>query len=213
MLEVITGWQVKNKFRLTDPNSGAVIGFFKEQSECCQRQCCKNARAFTASVVGENDQVIFKLDRPCHCECLCCPQACNGFCGQEITVLDGQNNRLSHITQIPTSCICCLSRWKLTIPDAAGNDKYRLENNICKATCCEKASDCCCTDKYLYINDMSGNRLGEVVKKWRGCAVECCTPADALLITFPRDATAEDKAAIIAAVLLSDYNLWEKDSE
>merc|ERR1711988_707547 len=41
-LEVLTGWQVKNKFRLTDPVTGQVIGLFKEESDCFQRQCCKN---------------------------------------------------------------------------------------------------------------------------------------------------------------------------
>jgi len=212
MLEVITGWQVKNKFRLTDPTTGAIIGFFKEESTCMQRQCCKNARTFQADVVGENDEVIFKLDRPCHCMCICCTSACDGFCGQEITVKDSNGNDLINIRQLSSNCWCCCMEWILSIPDESGNEKYRLENNVCKATCCEKFDNGCCSDKYLHINDSAGNRVGEVIKKWRGCATECCTPADSLLIEFPVDATPEDKASILGGVLLSDYNLWEQQN-
>jgi len=210
MLEVITGWQVKNKFRLTDPETGQIVGFFREESTCCQRQCCKNGRTFTADIVGENDTTIFKLTRPCHCMCFCCTKACDGFCGQEITVLDSRDQMVSQIRQLDSNCCICLADWILSIPDESGSEKYRLENGVCKATCCEVPADGCCNDKYLHINDANGSRVGEVVKKWRGCATECCTPADALLITFPDDARPQDKAAIIGAVLLSDYNLWEQ---
>ena len=213
MLEVLTGWQVKNKFRITNPETNEMIGMFKEAGGRCQRQCCNSARAFTADIVGEGDQVLFKIDRPLHCNCCCCVDACDGCCGQQMTVMDAAGEKLSFIKQMNSSCICCLSDWILSIPDASGQEKFRLENNICRATCCEKFSDGCCTDKYLYINDVNGMRVGEVIKKWRGCLTECCTPADALLINFPDSATPEDKAAIIAAVLLSDYNLWEQDSD
>ena len=112
------------------------------------------------------------------------------------------------MTQNPSCALCaCCATWSLDIADAAGQSKYTLENNLCSATCWPM-----CSDKYLYIKDKNnGNILSNVVKTWRGCAIECCTPADAILIHFPTGMTADDKAGIIGAVLLSDYNLWEKE--
>ena len=214
-LEVMTGWQVKNKFRITDPETGQIIGLFKEESGCCERQCCKNGRSFTADIVGPNNQVLFKLDRPLACQCFCCPDTtcCGCPSGQQMTVLDSQSQQIGFMTQ-EKSChvCCCFLDWGLNITDQNGQFRYKMGNNVCKATCCEKASDCCCTDKFLYIYDASQRQVGRVVKKWRGCATEACTPADSLLIEFPGDATAEDKANLIAATLLSDYNLWEQQN-
>ena len=154
---------------------------------------------------------MFKIERPFRCISLtCCPNACNESCNQEITVLDKSGQHLSRVKMIPTSCFPCSEKWKLSIPDhKTGQQKYKLGNNLCKLQCCEKLSDCGCGDKYLYIYDNRGNKVGTVVKQWRGCLQESCTDADNLLITFPVDSWPEDKAAIIAAVLLSDYNVWE----
>ena len=84
-LELVTGWQVKNRWKLFDPYTGEIIGKFKEESGCCMRQCCHNARAFKADIVDLEGNTIFKMDRPLHCNCICCTKACDGCCGQEIT--------------------------------------------------------------------------------------------------------------------------------
>lgn len=207
-LEMFTGWQVKNKFRITDPSSGHVIGMFKEESDTCQRQCCKNMRAFTADVVDAQGDVVFKLDRPLHCNCFCCPDACDGGCGQEISILDSAGNTLGIARQNRdcSPCFCCLD-WMLTIRDTAGNPKWVIGNNICKAACV------CFDDVYVYIYDPQGNKVGTITKQWRGCLTECCTPADSILIEFPAGMTPGDKACILGTVLLTDYNLWEKNNE
>lgn len=206
-LEVLTGWQVRNKFRLTDPTTGNVIGLFKEESDTCQRQCCKNNRAFTANIVDSEGQVIFSLDRPLHCNCFCCPQANDGCCGQEITSKDASGNQIGKVTMMQQCCIIpCMLDWMLNIADESGNVKWKLGNNICSATCV------CCNDRYLYVYDTDGNQCATVTKQWRGCMTECCTPADSILIEFPTGMTVREKATLIGAVLLSDYNLWEQQN-
>lgn len=206
-LEVLTGWQVRNKFRLTDPVTGQVIGLFKEESDCFQRQCCKNQRAFKANIIDSQGQTIFSLDRPLHCNCFCCPTACDGGCGQEITANDSSGNFLGKVTmqQQCAICVCCLD-WMLNIADANGQVKWKLGNGICAATCV------CCDDRYLYVYDSDGNKVSTVTKQWRGMATECCTPADSILIEFPNGMTVQEKATLIGAVLLSDYNLWEQQN-
>ena len=57
---------------------------------------------------------------------------------------------------------------------------------------------------------MMQNKKATVTKQWRGCAVECCTAADSILIEFPSEMTAVEKANLIAAVFLTDMNLWER---
>jgi len=74
VLESLIGWEQNNKFRITDPITGDVIGMFKEDSEVCHRQCCKNMREFKAQVLDAQGQIIFQLFRPFKCSC------CNGFC-------------------------------------------------------------------------------------------------------------------------------------
>ena len=69
-LEVLTGWQVKNKWKLADPVTGEMIAAFKEESDCCERQCCKNARSFKADITDSQGNVLFKMDRPWHCACM-----------------------------------------------------------------------------------------------------------------------------------------------
>ena len=111
-LELFTGWQVQNKWKLSDPVTGDLIAAFKEDSECCQRQCCKNARAFKAASQGN---VLFKMDRPFHCQCICCADACDGFCGQELTTLTSNNLVISRAVQ-ESDCACpCWLDWKLAI--------------------------------------------------------------------------------------------------
>ena len=56
-LEVFTGWQVKNKWKLADPVTGDMIAAFREESDCCERQCCKNARGFKADITDSQGNV------------------------------------------------------------------------------------------------------------------------------------------------------------
>lgn len=207
-LEMVVGWESKNRWKLVDPNTGEQIGKFKEESGCCMRQCCKSARAFKADIVDLSGNTIFKMDRPLHCMCICCTRACNGCCGQEITSLASTNQHLGQVEQ-ESSCavLPCLFDWKLVISDENRRPKYRLENNMCHLQC-----NCCCEDRYVFINDMNGQQVGTVTKKWRGFWTECCTVADSIHIAFPADASAADKANIISAVMLTDYNLWERSS-
>merc|ERR1712226_452274 len=195
MLEVVTGWEVKNRFRLIDPSTGQQLGAFKEDSSTCMRQCCKNMRRFGADVVDSQGAVLFKMQRPFRCNNICCATACD-CCRQEMNVSDATGQLMGSMLQ-DGNCKC---EFSITIRDATGMPKYRIANNVCSAVC-----NWCCNDRHLYIYDCaSGQRISTITKKWRGCAVECCTMADALLIEFTPSMTAQDKAVLICGVLLSD---------
>ena len=56
---------------------------------------------------------------------------------------------------------------------------------------------------------MQGNKISSIIKQWESNGIECCKPEDNIMINFPHGMCAEDKAGLIAAVLLSNYNLWE----
>jgi len=213
VLEMVVGWEQTNKFRITDPQTGEVIGMFKEQSGMCARQCCKNGRGFKAQVVDAQGDVIFKMIRPFKCSfcggfcCECEPDSC--CASQQIYVYDRNDNKLGSVIQgqgvsgLGWIGCCCYCDWNLSLKDVKGNEQYIMRNDVCSLSCG-------CDDKHLPITRAGGLRVGALTKKWRGCATECCTIADALLIDFPNDADEAMKAVIVAACLLSDYNIWER---
>ena len=133
-------------------------------------------------------------------------------------ILDQKGEEIAKMRQLQ-SCnfpVCCKDVFGLIISDSStGRDKYILKNTYCQAQCCEKCdSSCCCPNLYLYIHDAeTDQQVGIVTKKWTSVARECCTNADTIIIEFPSKATPEDKAALIGATLLADYNLWEYDGE
>jgi len=214
VLESLIGWEQNNKFRITDPITGDVIGMFKEDSEVCHRQCCKNMREFKAQVLDAQGQIIFQLFRPFKCSCcngFCCAGSADGCCGaQQMDVMDSNGAVIGRIQQQDgchglgyLGCACCID-WNIELSDARGHVRYTMRNDLCSL-------QCGCDDKLLPIFDNSNNQTGKMTKKWRGCVTECCTIADALLIDFPADADESMKAVITAACLLSDYNIWEKE--
>ena len=113
-------------------------------------------------------------------------------------VFDSNGQLLADITQ-DQNCRC---EFALTIRDGQHQQvRYKIANNVFAAVC-----NCCCNDRYLYVFDSNGQKVSTITKQWRGCATECCTPADALLIEFTPQMTVGDKAALICGVLLADYS-------
>jgi len=160
VLEMVVGWEQTNKFRITDPKTGEVIGMFKEQSGACSRQCCKNMRGFTAQVVDSQGEVIFKMERPFKCSfcggfcCQCDPDSC--CASQQIYVYGRNGENLGSVIQQKGAhglgwlgCCCCVD-WNISVKDNKGLDRYVMRNDLCSLQC---GFD----DKLLPILDSSGS--------------------------------------------------------
>ena len=82
-----------------------MIGRFFEDSQCCERICCKSNRSFSGTIQDYQNSIMFQVQRPLKCPgicqpsvlCglpMCCYNKANDWCwyGQTMTVLDGSAN-------------------------------------------------------------------------------------------------------------------------
>lgn len=235
VLEAVTGFERKNQFKLFEPESGLLVGQFREKSSTLDRQFCKNRRKFKAVVhhLSKHD-VLFKLDRPrksdnpfcpesqCYCPALCCLEGTDS-CGQFMTVKDNKDEEIGYIKQTATqSCqhnthailshiipywvfiAMCYIDYEYSLYDKNNTLCYIFKKDICST----KFS--CCQDVEIGIYDPQGSQVGKFVKEFKGKASEIFTTADNIRVYFPDNTTPEMKATIVGAVLLWDYNMWEK---
>ena len=54
--------------------------------------------------------------------------------------------------------------------------------------------------------------VGQLCKVWAGCIKEALTDADTFTISFPEDATPEQKAGLMAACVVLDFLFFENNS-
>ena len=96
-LEFLSGCELENKYKLEVHTQHQGIQLFKakEQSGCCQRQCCRKRREFAMNIEDNRGAPIITMQRPgCRlaqpwcCALLSGGWICNLFdsCIQEITV-------------------------------------------------------------------------------------------------------------------------------
>lgn len=195
----------------------------KEKSSFCCRVCCRSAREFTMKIktgdsVDDDSSTVAQLYRPFKCTCLVC-----GFLmlnPQEIQVrppkfdADSEEDvqskplgRVRQLWQIPGSCFC--SRyWE--VMDEDDSAKYVIRQNLCSTNMC--APSLCCPVHTIEIWDAKQeNKVGAILNLFPGCNWRGCVgDADNYMIDFPKDATPQDKSNLLAANVLIDYMVFEK---
>ena len=80
MLEAFTGWESSNKYKVLN-SLGQEIFFAKEDTDCCNRQCCGPSRPFSMNIVDAGMREVLHLERPLRCQACCFP-----CCLQELEV-------------------------------------------------------------------------------------------------------------------------------
>ena len=71
-LEVITGCETRNKYKIQD-SSGRQLFFAEETTECCTLICCGVNRPFDMKIRNMADSTIIHLHRPLRCTSCCFP--------------------------------------------------------------------------------------------------------------------------------------------
>ena len=72
--EVLNCWEYQNKYKVIDEN-GDQLYFLKEESSCCSRWCCGQARALSVSFQDNQGNEILRFERPLRC-LGCCSDCC-----------------------------------------------------------------------------------------------------------------------------------------
>lgn len=199
MLEVFSGWECKNRFSLKN-SLGQQMFYAAEESECCNRYWCKNARGFVMHIVDNQGQEIMRVTREFKCcvGCCWCINCCD-HCAFEVSVESPVGNVIGYIKQ-------AYSKWK---PIFEVKDVNHETHMTLRGPCC--ICSCPCFDVEFNLFSMEGDVVGQVSKQWSGLAKEVFTQAQNFGITFPMDLDVKVKATLIGAVFLINMMFFENN--
>ncbi|OWF44076.1 phospholipid scramblase 1-like [Mizuhopecten yessoensis] len=197
-LEVFTGWETANKYKLLN-SQGQQVYFAAEESGMCERQCCGSSRGFSLHITDNAGQEIIKCTRDFKC--------CAGFCwlanfdvfAHEIAVEAPVGTVVGYVRQ-ERSC------WTphYSIRDANREIVFHI-----KGPCCVM-NGCCWDQEFIVWSKDWTEEVGKISKKWTGFTKELFTDADNFGMNFPMDLDVKLKAVMLGAVFLIDFIFFEQ---
>ena len=209
-LEVLTGCETQNRYHVFLQSPMGLKYAFKcsERSTCCARCCCagdcRSLEMIIRHVIsldqlqGDLAKVFIRCDKPCKigCCCMCRPV-------MDVRLADS-GVRLGTVRE-PFTC-CDLDS---EVYDSVGNLKYEVEGDCCQiGLCC--GADMEKLASIEFIIKENGRAVG-MMRKLGASFGEFFTKADSYQITFPPNATPEEKMLLIIDGLMIDYQYFEND--
>ena len=211
--EQISGCESPNRYFVfsQSPQTGFKMLFkCKEQSECCQRNCCPPSRrefhmdleiTTNAESLNENFQNSFvHVNKPFKCTCCCLERP-------EMIANYSANGELVGKVKQPFSCCDPI----FTIYDNAGTMRYFIYADCCQCgLCC--SGPCAKMSEVtfnIYRDANMGQPIGSIVKKIANFS-ELITSADSYQVNFPADARPNEKLLLIITGLMIDYQFFEE---
>lgn len=194
IMELITNWEQENKYRLLN-TAGQQIYFAKEESDTCQRQCCRAARSFTMHITDNAGMEVIRLQREFKCSSPCF--ACLDCCAHIVAIEAPVGQTIGYVKQK-----CGL------VPKYSILDAEHVEIMVIEGPCCM----CPCTDVDFNITSAKDgvSDCGKITKQWGHAMQELFTSADNFGIQFPMDLDVKVKAVMIGAVFLIDFMYFEQ---
>jgi len=221
LVEILCGCVMEKRFDVYIRTGGQTIRLFrcKEESGFCMRQCCPRVlRGFVLQIkfvgnnIGELDDdyasPVGVLTKPFSCASLCCP----GLMHPMVVTWNGGKvaEELGKVElpkcccglQIGPCCSCCTCF--LNVFNKQGNLHFVLTMSICQAAFCITCGKCCYDAVVNIFRAANQNDpVGTIVRM--GKCSSCLTNTDNYTLTFPKDATPEEKFMLLAANLQFDY--------
>lgn len=231
LLEALVGWEQRNKYGVSmlppdggDPalwedktfmkqlKRGHLLSL-KEESECCNRQCCRPWHTFSIKVKGGDattaDGVsLAEFDRPFKCTCVCC---CFLLNPQVLTIsIKGQETgRVVQHYPCSNSIFCCRRYWRVL--DAQGKDTYMIRDDFCCNGNMYAPSLCCRVRNIDILTPDETTKVGSLMNIFPGCNIKGCIGGfDNYVLTFPETASPTDKLNLLGALILIEYMVFEK---
>jgi hypothetical protein len=189
--------------------------YAKEESDVLCKICCHRFRAFELKTyLGSNDDQgdhgeILRYRRPFKCPLTCC---CFMPWPQEIhTIVPSTNEELGSTVQDWRCMAALCGKFYWRVQDRNGSTTHIIERDVCCNENCF-APNCCCPIHKLNIKDPSEERVvGTVENIFPGCTLRtilCGRMIDNYRLSFPTNASPEDKANILGALFLVDYMVF-----
>jgi len=199
LIEIFTGWETNNRFRVLN-TLGQQVYFIQEETDCMQRQCCGPGRGFILHVTDNNQQEVMRIERPFKC-CAGCPWcAGDGCCAWELSVEAPVGNVIGYVRQ---EC----SSWK---PKFKLMDTDKQDLAIIEGPCCVCNSPCCGDVEFPVYDPGKNQEIGMLAKQWTGALSEYFTDADNFCVKFPLDMDVRMKALYFGAMMLIDFMYFEQ---
>jgi hypothetical protein len=208
--------ETANQYNVYTSNGGAEKFKVIESSEACGcdgciptgRICCRPNHKLQLHVFEpgyKNDEAVMMFDRPCKCGQLC--SVCD-ICRQEMKVYAGDEQ----IAYIKEPLFGGMLSPTLEIMDRDGSDETPMATVKANAICC--IGGICCDHTFI-VSDADGNEMGKIVKERpesiAQVAQEIGTDADNFTMYVPKSLEPAKKAAMLAALHLVDYMLFEDE--
>jgi hypothetical protein len=185
-----------------------------EDADCFCRMCCSPIHPFQMRVQElSTDAELLTVDRPTRCaasSCKCC-------CYQEISVTSGGQA----LGSVKENCYYCVPAF--TVFTASGEELYLVHPPTCCGgmcvQCCSEGNPCgkgCCKVPFWVFNAGQTNtggdapHIGKILKKPKSFGTEMLTDADAFAITFPEQASADEKALLVGTSIFLNAMFFEE---
>jgi len=148
-----------------------------------------------------DNEPFLLLDRPCKCTCYC-------FNRPEMTVTYVEDGKSEFVGKMKDLWTCC--NIINEIYDKDNNLKFIIDGSCLQIGMhCKGPFDCCETIDFD-IKNPSGEVVSTLQKRSPGCAKAMVSDADNFALNFPANATKEDKALLMCAVLFLDFRHFEQ---
>lgn len=183
LLEAFVGFETANKYVVKD-QAGNKLFYAMEESGCCTRQCCGNARNFTMSIKDVAGQDVMLIDRPINCSLFC------GLCFPDSVTVTAPGGQVLGYVQQEFSFM----KPKFALKNAAGATILKVVGPFCPMACMGTVE--------FQVLDKLGNNCGQIQKKWGGFIRELFTDADYFSVSFPTDLDIPMKAVCLAVLFL-----------
>jgi len=188
-----------------------------EETDCFCRMCCTAIHPYKMTVkeVQTNEEIV-TLDRPLRCAaggCKCC-------CYQEAFV----TSKGANLGSIKENCWYCVPSMKVF--DPAGAELYMISPPTCVGgiciNCCAEGNPCgkgCCKQSFRVYAPESRKTgaddpyLGSILKKPKSAMVEIFTDAVTMDVSFPKDATPEQKGLLTGVGLFLNSVFFEGNDD
>ena len=213
LMEALSGCDQNNTYNVfplskDGEKKGKKLFKAKEKSSFCAKQClAPDCKPFQIKINLQDDneeldnEPFLFVDRPCKCTyaCLNRPEMLVSY------VEDGKNEYVGKIKD-PWTCCNVVNE----IYDKDNNLKYIIEGSCMQIGMhCKGPLECCETIDFD-IKSPSGEVLSTLQKRSPGCAKAMFSEADNFACHFPANATKEDKALIMCAVMFLDFRYFEE---
>jgi hypothetical protein len=203
-LEYCCGCESENEYGIYNPASGGgKILVAREHSGWLARNCCGSARPYDMTVNTMDNREIVRYERPYHGRrggIFCC--MCE-FCFQVVRVFSGKDTanpgkRLGYVRENYSFCVP-----EFSIFNENDTEVFKIVGDCCGA---------CNYSLHIYAGKSeTKDSIGVIQKRWAGIAKELFTDADNFFITFPGNATAEERALLLGALFLIDFLFFENN--